>query len=130
MSTITGRVAAGAAFLDEHDPEWWRADAERAIDLDRLNLNYGDSCILGQRCPMETLRFHLGYEPDEEDDDYEFKYVAYAGEISGLPTTGVRDALEAWAVSHGFNKPFGNDKAEYTDLTAEWRRVIEMRRSA
>lgn len=32
MSTIAERVAAGAAFLDERDPDWWRADVERAIN--------------------------------------------------------------------------------------------------
>ena len=38
MSTIAERVAAGAAFLDEHDPGWWCADADPAIDLVALDL--------------------------------------------------------------------------------------------
>lgn len=129
-AAIAERVAAGAAFLDEHDPQWWRADVERAIDLGTLDLAYGDRCILGQRCPLETLRAFIGFEPDEEDDDYEYKYAAYAGKLSGLPAVGTRDALEAWATARGFNRPFGNPPGEYDDLTAEWRRVIAERRAA
>ncbi|HTJ37080.1 MAG TPA: hypothetical protein VL738_27960, partial [Dactylosporangium sp.] len=70
-ATIAERVAAGAAFLDEHDPEWWRADVERAIDLDKLNLGHGDACILGQRCPVSQLAAFMVMEPsDLWDDDF------------------------------------------------------------
>lgn len=43
MSTIAERVAAGAAFLDEHEPGW----VDR-IDLDRLDLDLCPDCIIGQ----------------------------------------------------------------------------------
>jgi hypothetical protein len=43
MSTITERVAAGAAFLDEHEPGW-----DQRIDLDQLNIASSCRCMLGQ----------------------------------------------------------------------------------
>src|SRR5437764_14197069 len=43
MSTITRRVAAGAAFLDQEIPGW-----DRLIDLDRLDIGSGCRCVLGQ----------------------------------------------------------------------------------
>jgi hypothetical protein len=43
VSSIAERVAAGAAFLDEHEPGW----AAR-IDLDRLALEDCQDCVLGQ----------------------------------------------------------------------------------
>ena len=127
MTSVTGRVAAGAAFLDEHDPGWWRADVERAIDLDKLDLSLGDRCILGQRCPVEAIVSYLG-TTDLDADDLEHGYAAYAEELAGR--FGDHTAMEAWAVKHGFNRPYGSGKAGYLDLTAEWRRVIEARRAA
>ena len=49
MTTIAERVAAGAAFLDEHDPGWWRADVDRAIDLRVFEMAEPEHCVLGQR---------------------------------------------------------------------------------
>jgi hypothetical protein len=134
VSTIAERVAAGAAFLDEHDPEWWRADVERAIDLVALNMESGRTCILGQRCPMETLTAYVGYTPDPDEpddvDDLEFRYHAYAGHISGIGAgRAVREDMERWAVGHGFNRPFGGSRQEYDALTAEWKHVIAERRA-
>jgi hypothetical protein len=43
VSTIAERVAAGAAFLDEHEPGW-----DQHIDLDRLDIDSNCRCILGQ----------------------------------------------------------------------------------
>lgn len=51
--SVSESVAKGAAFLDEHDPEWWRDDAPNAINLETLDLRFGDRCVLGQRCPLE-----------------------------------------------------------------------------
>lgn len=42
-STIAERVAAGATFLDEREPGWWRR-----IDVDRLSISDSCNCILGQ----------------------------------------------------------------------------------
>ena len=87
LSTITERVAAGAAFLDQHDPEWWRADVEQAIDLDMLDLASTSHCVLGQRCPLD-LR-NAPYAPSP--------YDAMANSLSGLgeddePGPEVRDS--------------------------------------
>jgi hypothetical protein len=115
VSTVTERVAAGAAFLDEHDPEWWRADVERAIDLDRLNIRSDGACILGQRCPLER-------------DD---KYLAFGAILSGIPaSSGFR--MDAWAVPLGFTSDWSSDnqEEEWGSLTAEWKRIITGRRAA
>jgi hypothetical protein len=132
MSGITERVALGAAFLDEHDEGWWREDVDRAIDLDRLNMECGDVCVLGQRCPLETLTAYVGYTPDPDEpddaDDLEFRYHAYALRLSGISP---REPMENWAVAHGLNRPFGGGGgAEYRELTAEWKRLLIERRTA
>lgn len=113
MSTITERVAAGAVFLDEHDPDWWRA-----IDLDTLRLNDPDQCVLGQRCPVEAWRrAPIG----------ESRFATYAAVLSGM---NLREMSE-WAEALGFEA--GSDDrccsgGEYDVLTAEWKRVITGRR--
>ena len=43
MSTVTERVADGAAFLDEHQAGW-----DRDIDLVALDIGSSCECILGQ----------------------------------------------------------------------------------
>lgn len=127
LSAVAGKVAAGAAFLDEHDPGWWRPDVERAIDLRSLHMGYGDACVLGQRCPLEALTGYLGRAP-EDIDDQEFRYHAYAGRLNGgFPD---REAMEDWAVARGFNRPPGEDDGEYDELTDEWKRIISERRAA
>lgn len=42
-STIADRAAAGAAWLDQHEPGW-----VNLIDLGELDLGECESCILGQ----------------------------------------------------------------------------------
>ena len=80
-ATIAERVAAGAAFLDEHDPGW-----DRRIDLERLWLGSCANCILGQRHgdysdgiewlwskrfgdDPTTLGFMFAWTPDGDDAD-------------------------------------------------------------
>lgn len=132
MTTIAERVAAGAAFLDEHDPDWWRPDAERAIDLSTLRLSSPRSCVLGQRCPAEALEAFIiaRYSRPLEDvwyaEDYQFWGQAHS--LSGIPVISPDD-LVAWSGTLGFNSPTG-DGDEYDGLTAEWVRVIEQRRAA
>jgi len=126
MTSIAERVAKGAQFLDEWDPEWWREDVERAIDLDKLRLESLDSCVLGQRCPLSVLADYLGMpERDLESYDRLDAYRAYGGFLSGID-----NYLEVgdWARGLGFNAHHGF--AEWDSLTAEWKRVITERRSA
>lgn len=121
MTSAAERVAAGAAFLDEHDPDWWRAGVERAIDLDRLRMNDGRACILGQRCPLEMGD---GCGPS--------RYFIYASSLSGIPMPpgdpwAHEDELDLWAGDYGFTLI---QLGDWADLTAEWARVIRERREA
>ena len=122
-ATIPERVAAGMAFLDVADPEWWRADVDRAIDLDTLDLGLAGACVLGQRCPLEV--YNSGLVGDT-------RYAAMAKHLSGIPRNA---AADRWAGDYGFQvsydvDPDGDDDIEYADLTAEWKLVIRERRSA
>jgi hypothetical protein len=132
VSTIAERVAAGAAFLDEHDPEWWRPDVERAIDLDALDLHDTGLCVLGQRCPLEVLSAHAGVDIDELGSfGFSDAYFAYAKHLSGLtePDGVAGWALLEWACVRGFITS-DSDTEDWADLTAEWTRVITERRAA
>lgn len=111
-------VAAGMAFLDEHDePGWWRADAERAIDLDALDLSRGDWCVLGQRCPLSVLE---EYSDPALAGISGWRYHAYARALSGL-SGGDR---EEWACRLGFMA----GRERWGALTAEWKRALSERR--
>lgn len=103
-------VAAGVAFLDEHDPDWWRADVERAIDLDRLDIVDERLCVLGQRCPLEIGEFGSPYAAQ----------AALLGSGAEKPSD-----LWHWAVKLGF--AIGDEHE--SELAAEWARVIRERRS-
>jgi hypothetical protein len=125
MNAIAERVAAGAAFLDEHDPDWWRADVERAIDLETLSLASSRTCVLGQRCPLETLAVYNSKPADElDEDDNDERYYAFGHALMSIDWD--RRHLFYWAAEHGFNDPSG----EWDGLTAEWKRTITGRRSA
>ena len=122
---ITERVAAGAAFLDEHDPGWWRADVERAINLDGLQLDSGGQCVLGQRCPMEVYR--------NRPEAWMSPYSAQAADLSGFDAAVNGAELDDWAADRGFDADLpasGKWRDEYDGLDAEWKRVITERRAA
>jgi len=121
--TAAASVAKGAALLDEKDPGWWRADTDRAIDLDELELEDAQRCVLGQRCPL-VLR------PGEQDANggpFWAYALALAGAEPGEEDEWLNRRVNAWAEEHGFE--IGPD-ADYPELTAEWRKVITERRSA
>jgi hypothetical protein len=121
--TIAERVAAGAAFLDEHDPDWWREDADQAVDLGALNLAHGDRCILGQRCPAEVLARYTAGDAGEADPDD--RYFAYASHLRDLALDG--DETD-WTSAHGFALPaFENG---WPELTAAWIALIAGRRES
>jgi hypothetical protein len=60
MSTIAERVAAGAAWLDEHEPGW-----RQRIDWDRLDLGNCTRCIGGQLAGV-YLAFLRRHDLDSE----------------------------------------------------------------
>lgn len=103
MSTIAERVAAGAAFLDEHDPGWW----ER-INLGRLDLNDTCNCVLGQAFADESEWANRCY-----DSGYDYARARFDLPARGAPL--------------GFDTT--DDYEPYEPLAAEWTRVITGRRS-
>lgn len=107
-TTIAERVAAGAAWLDEHEPGW-----VDLIDLDKLNLASGCRCILGQ---LESPRLDPDYDP---------------------PDTAYVEALDHYGVADpdglGFNVepalPRQIRHEQFQALTAAWRELIQQRRA-
>lgn len=127
VKTIPERVTAGEALMDGQDPGWWRADAERAIDLDLLDLADAGMCVLGQRCPADVLIAWRGGGDGTRPSGG--GYFAYGYRLAGIPG-GPGDSgdlpLFAWATAHGF----AGEPGEYRELTAVWARVIRARRGA
>jgi hypothetical protein len=119
-------VQLGAAFLDEHDPGWWRTDPPKGepINLDTLALDSDCECILGQRCPLE-LR-----------DPIVSPYMAYAYELR--PIAERAEMVPRWhvfAAMHGFALPplpsgemWYERAAQWDELTTAWRDIIKTRR--
>lgn len=105
--TIPQRVDAGAAYLDEHRPGWWQR-----TDVDGLDLTNPCHCVLGQEYgsfwavpPLKK------YEVDGPFGDDELAEVL------------------AFAVPLGFDSGDDEGWGQVAELTAEWRRLIESRRS-
>lgn len=102
MSTITERVAAGAAFLDEREPGW-----DQRISLDELSIGSSCNCILGQLHGNYTgglMDLNFLYE-DWSDIEFGFMWSSNRAVLGGVD-------------------------GEVAALTAEWKRVITERRSA
>lgn len=124
MSFIDERVSAGAAFLDQHDPLWWREDVPNAIDLDRLKLENPALCVLGQRCPLEVL-FSYTLEVQQVCGYLADQYLAYAMALSKCRT---EDEIQSWAVAHGFTLQYCSDQDEWAELNLAWWTLINDRR--
>lgn len=102
MTTIDERVAAGAAWLDEHRPGWWQR-----INLDTLDLGDPCKCVLGQEYGQ------FGNAPDEMWDHG-----------SNAHRRDRAMGFNAEAVD------FGRGDDEFDALTAAWRTLITARRDA
>lgn len=66
--TLTPEQAAsnGWALLDERDPDWWREDLERAIDLTWLDMESPCRCVVGQLYGWITGMNLLDVSPEDE----------------------------------------------------------------
>ena len=102
MATMTERVAAGAAWLDENQPGWWQR-----IDLATLDLASSCRCILGQLAPPEILNDH--------------RYPTWPAILDHFTLTDADVRL-------GFN--VAPDGSSWARLTREWAGLIERRQSA
>lgn len=111
MTTIAERVAAGAVFLDAHEPGWWQR-----IDLEKLALESPCRCVLGQ---LETPRLQ---PTDWSEDAYERACQRYGFELDAYDDPG----REPDEYRFGFNARL----SEYDILTAAWRELIAARRRA
>lgn len=109
--TIPERVAAGAAWLDKNEPSW----ADR-IDLDELYMNRCSDCVLGQVFGdyWDAPLLPLSPRSSEAMDEYDNRAAALGFQFA----TELRESAS----------PSGR-RADYDALAAEWRRVIEARRS-
>ena len=112
MNTIAERVAAGAAFLDEREPDWWRR-----IDVKRLELASSCQCVLGQ------LHSHKCGEPSMH-----YLHARSRFEVADVCGHADPDAALGFDVSDAARRA-GREGVEYAGLTAEWRRVIAERQA-
>lgn len=100
---VTAHVQAGVAFLDRVRPGW-----DEHINLGLLNVASSDCCIIGQVTNRELVI--------TQDSDKAFELWARLiqfGRTRGFQATTLLPSLH-----------------EYAMLTAEWRRVITLRRQA
>jgi hypothetical protein len=112
VSTIAERVAAGAAWLDEHEPGW----VDR-IDTDRLDLSSRCRCVLGQ------LEMPLLAAADADDA---FEIGVERRQLSIYTTSLLGFDRCPWGLPI---QTYAETEAEYDQLTAAWRELIATRRA-
>jgi hypothetical protein len=99
MTNLETRVARGAAWLDTFDPDW-----VDAIDLNALDLQSCEQCVLGQRFG----RYDHG--------------VTLLASDTGRIDMHVRSEF-------GFSTWGIEKQVSYDDLTMRWRKYITRRRA-
>lgn len=113
-TTVTEKVALGAAFLDEKLPGW-----VNRVALDLLNMAGSSRCVLGQLHPdgfWESAIALTGYtRPEPGAFDHPDGFMGY-GE------------LREWAQEHGFY--WTDSDVYYDELQPAWREFIEARQAA
>lgn len=102
-------VAAGAEWLDEHEPGW-----EGRIDLAKLDLSDSCRCVLGQVAPEHSYVDTLGRVFD----------CTWADLYPSLPKGA--EAL-TWAIEHGFNKSATLPFDSYAVLDELWITLVKER---
>lgn len=109
MGRYEQEVNRGAALLDEILPGW-----VEKIDLEALELDSDCQCVLGQLA--------LDLNPRR------FVYSRYGAAIQAIEQAADID-LGAQEFFYGFNLPSNwGGPADFTDLTQEWRALIQQRR--
>lgn len=108
LDQVRERVRKGAELLDETYDRWWDA-----IDLDTLEIDHTDHCILGQ----------LGKDSRFGSGDYNHMRSLVFADWTG-------DEAES-AEAHGFDIVGGNQywEEEYAALTDEWKTPINERKN-
>jgi hypothetical protein len=104
VSTIAERVAAGVSWLDWKLPGWWES---HRIDLDLFDMTGDCRCVVGQLSPHH----HYGKAVSRSWLDLDEEMATEFGFWAGVAE-------------------FSDNVAHYRALEAEWRRVIEARRSS
>jgi hypothetical protein len=80
VTTVAERVAAGAAYLDEHQPGW-----SRFIDLKKLDISSSCRCILGQlHGDYEAALFELGMDDEESWQPFDLGFNGAGLSLSWL----------------------------------------------
>lgn len=108
LEQLVRRVEKGATLLDEHYVRW-----EDAIDLETLDIEHSDLCVLGQ----------IGHHPEfSNGKDYHQMLPIIFADWTG-------DITES-AETHGFDIETGGTfwQEQYEALTREWSRVIKERK--
>src|SRR5438309_1704809 len=107
MSTdLQAAVQRGAAWLDEHQPDWWRK-----IDTQLLDLNNPCRCVLGQLRGDYAVYLHTAWKQARPD---------YEADL----------ALLEWSDMNGFSASGPAADADLAMLTSYWLEEIAWRRSA
>lgn len=130
--TLAERVAAGAAWLDEHQPGW-----DHLIDLGRLDMSDGCLCVLGQVYESAARAANdkadadaqaaedCGFEPDWPDYTDGFDYAV--DELGAPKYDGgfcfTYAELSAWWQHDE------TPEVHWAELGTEWKRLIAARRA-
>jgi hypothetical protein len=112
-ATVTERVAAGAAFLDQTEPGW-----DARIDLDRLDIGSDCGCVLGQLHGSYSSALGYVFDPAELDPDISRGFVWSAVKLP-LPETEAEAKRQDAAA-----------EAEINELNTEWKRLVDARRQS
>lgn len=120
------QAETGAAYMDVHCPGW-----AETTDWFRLDLSYGDSCVLGQQAHCLTK----GKVESNNLESY-WQTVERLAKSSVRRVTGTDaeyDAIDVWAIQRGFTIPLPSysympgNSTRYEMLTIAWKEQIRAR---
>jgi hypothetical protein len=119
--TLAERVAAGAAWLDDHKPGW-----DALIDLGRLNMADSCCCVLGQ--VYESAAEAANDQARQNHDDWGWTGYDWAIDELGAPQyyggfAFTYDELIAAIDQHHSTVP------AWAELGTAWKQLIAARRA-